>query len=129
MASNLILHDAYTKLILYSTQHKGQQTDTALSQTHNFINKSLLFLKESWDVIVTGVIIFIITSLILNLTFIGPCIVMYSYSKTNKMHLFLKLFIPVKHSTCFRRSSRPSSGAPDCTYSNRYMSNWNYRDG
>jgi hypothetical protein len=25
------------------------------------------------------------------LTFVGPCVVIYSYSKTNKMHLFLKL--------------------------------------
>lgn len=40
-------HDAYTRLILYSTQHKEQQTDTALSQTHNFIKISLLFLKDS----------------------------------------------------------------------------------
>jgi len=39
-------------------------------------------------------------------------------STTNKMHLFLKLFIPVKHSTCFGRSFRPSSGAQNCTYSN-----------
>ena len=29
------------------------------------------------------------------LTFIGPCIVMYSYSTTNKMYLFLNLFILV----------------------------------
>ena len=28
---------------------------------------------------------------------IVPCIIIYSYSKTNKMHLFLKLFILVKH--------------------------------
>jgi len=27
------------------------------------------------------------------LTFTGPCTVIYSYSTTNKMHLFLKLFI------------------------------------
>jgi hypothetical protein len=39
------------------------------------------------------------------------------------MHLFLKLFILVKHSTCFRRSFCPSSGAQDCTYSNTRMSN------
>jgi len=32
-------------------------------------------------------------------------------SITNKMHLFLKLFILVKRSTCSGRSFRPSSGA------------------
>ena len=41
-----------------------------------------------------------------------------SYSTTNKMHLFLKLFILVKRSTCFGRSFRPSSGAQNCAYSN-----------
>jgi hypothetical protein len=45
------------------------------------------------------------------------------YSKTDKMHLFHKLFILVKHSTCFGQSFRPSSGAQDRTYSNRHMSN------
>ena len=58
-----------------------------------------------------------------NLTFIGPCIVIYSYRTTNKMHPFLKLFILVKSSTCFGRSFRPSSGAQNCTYGNRHMSN------
>jgi hypothetical protein len=51
-----------------------------------------------------------------NLTFTGPCIGIYSHSKTNQMHLFLKLFILAKHSTCFGRFSRPSSGVQDCTY-------------
>jgi len=58
-----------------------------------------------------------------NLTFTGPCIVIYSYSTINKMHLFLKLFILVKLSTCVGRSFRPSSGAQNCTYGNRHMSN------
>jgi hypothetical protein len=44
---------------------------------------------------------------------------MSSYSETNKMLLLLKLFILAKHSTCFGRSFRPSSGVQDCTYSNR----------
>jgi len=39
------------------------------------------------------------------------------------MHLFLKLFILVKRSTYFRRSFLPSSGAQNCTYGNRHMSN------
>ena len=42
------------------------------------------------------------------------------YSTTNKIHLFLKLFILVKRSTCFGRSLRPSSGAQNCTYGNRH---------
>jgi len=49
--------------------------------------------------------------------------IVHSYSTTTKGDLFLKLFILVKHSTCFGRSFRPSSGAQDCTYSNRRMSN------
>jgi len=58
-----------------------------------------------------------------SLTLIGPCIVIYSYSTTNKMQLFLKSFILVKCSTCFGRSFRPSSGAQNWVYSNQYMSN------
>jgi len=57
------------------------------------------------------------------LTFIRPCIVIYSYSKTNTMHLFLKLFILEKHFTYFPQSFRPSSGAQHCTCRNRRMSN------
>jgi hypothetical protein len=52
---------------------------------------------------------------LINLMFIGPCIVIYSYSTTNKMHLFLKLFILVKRSTCFGRSFRPSSGSQNAS--------------
>ena len=65
----------------------------------------------------------IIKSVMTHLTFIGPCIVMYSYSTTNKIHLFLKLFIIVKGSTCFGRSFPPSSGAQNCIYGNSLMSN------
>jgi len=55
------------------------------------------------------------------LTFIGPCIVIYSYSITNKTHLSLTLFF-VKRSTCFGLSFRPSSGAHNYVYS-KYTSN------
>ena len=58
-----------------------------------------------------------------HLTFMGPCIVTYSYSTTNKMHLFIKLFILVKRSTCFGQFFCPLSGAQNCTYSDRHMSN------
>jgi hypothetical protein len=59
----------------------------------------------------------------INVTFISPCVVIYSYSTTKKMHLFLKLFILVKRSTCFKRSFRLSSGAQNCTYGKRRTSN------
>ena len=43
--------------------------------------------------------------------------------KPTRCTCYLKLFILVKHSTCFGRSFRPLSGAQDCTYSNRRMPN------
>jgi len=50
----------------------------------------------------------------------------YSQSKTNKMQRFsVYLFISVRCSTCFRRVFRPSSGAQNCTYSARYLSDQN----
>jgi len=58
-----------------------------------------------------------------NLTFKGPCIVIYFYSKTTEMHQFLKFILFWNNTVRFRRSFRPSSGFQDCTYSNRYMSN------
>ena len=65
----------------------------------------------------------VLSNYCLNLTFIGPCIVTYSCSTTNKMHLFLKLLILVKRPTRFGRSFRPSSGAQNYTYGNRHKSN------
>jgi hypothetical protein len=46
----------------------------------------------------------------INVMFVGPCIVIYSYSKTNLMHNILNLFYLEQHSTCFGLSLRPSSG-------------------
>ena len=50
-----------------------------------------------------------IQTLKLILTFRGPCIVMYSYNKSQRDALFLK-FILVKNSTCFGQIYCPSSG-------------------
>jgi len=71
---------------------------------------------------ITGILHFLVIY-VQFLIFIGPYILIYSCSTTNKMHLFLKIFIIVKRSTCFGRSFCPSSGAQNCVYSNRYMSN------
>jgi len=35
---------------------------------------------------------------------------------------FLNLFFSLRYSTCFRRFFRPSSGAQNCTYRVRYLS-------
>jgi len=43
------------------------------------------------------------------LTFRGPCIMIYSYNKSQQDALFLN-FILVKNSTCFGQSYCPSSG-------------------
>jgi len=45
----------------------------------------------------------------IHLTFRGPCIVIYSYNKSQWDALFLK-FILIKNSTCFRQIYCPSSG-------------------
>ena len=57
-----------------------------------------------------------------NLTFIGPCIanILSEYSLQDAT--FHNLFISVRRSTCFRRVFGPSSGAQNCTYSVRYLS-------
>jgi len=41
----------------------------------------------------TMVICLIMKVSLVNLTFIGPCILIYFYSKTNKMHRFLKFIL------------------------------------
>jgi len=44
------------------------------------------------------------------LMFVGPCIAIYFYSKTNQMHNISNLFYLEQQSTCFGWSLRPSSG-------------------
>jgi len=58
-----------------------------------------------------------------NLTFTGPCTVIYFYSKTNSMHRCLKFVLLEQRSTRFGWSFHPPSAVQDCTYSNRHLSN------
>jgi hypothetical protein len=54
-----------------------------------------------------------------SLMFTGPCIVIYSYSTTNKVHLLSQIIYSFKTLYMFfGRSFRPSSGAQICVYSN-----------
>ena len=62
------------------------------------------------------------TILFIFLTFIGPCIANIFAEYNQQDEMFLNLFISVRSSTCFRRFFRPSSGAQNCTYSVRYLS-------
>jgi len=48
------------------------------------------------------------------------CSIFAEYNQQDAM--FHNLFIPVRRSTSFRRFFRPSSGAQNCTYSVRYLS-------
>jgi len=57
--------------------------------------------------------------LLLNLTFIGPCIANIFAEYNQQDATFHNLFNSVKHSTCFRLFFRPPSGAQNCTYSVR----------
>ena len=55
---------------------------------------------------------------IIYLTFIGPCVVIYFIIKPTRCTNVSNYLITKRHSTCFGRSFRPSSGVQDCTYSN-----------
>jgi len=49
--------------------------------------------------------------------------ILHIFSEYNQQDAtFLNLFISVRRSTCFGRVFRPSSGAQNCTYSVRYLS-------
>jgi len=52
---------------------------------------------------------FLVTDLLLQFTFRGPCIVIYSYNKNQRDALFLN-FISIKDSICFGQIYCPSSG-------------------
>jgi len=56
------------------------------------------------------------------LTFICPCIANIKREYNQQDATFLNLFISVRHSACFRRDFWPSSGAQNCTYSARHLS-------
>ena len=56
------------------------------------------------------------------LTFIGPCIANRFAEYNQQDAKFHNFFISVRRSTCFRRVFRPPSGAQNCIYSVRYLS-------
>ena len=56
------------------------------------------------------------------LAFMSPCIANIFAENNQQAAMFHNLFISVRHSTCFRWFFRPSSGAQNCTYSIRYLS-------
>ena len=58
----------------------------------------------------------------MSLTFIGPYIANIFVEYNQKDAKFHNFFISVRRSTCFRRVFRPSSGAQNCTYGVRYLS-------
>ena len=57
-----------------------------------------------------------------NLTIVGPCIANIFAGCNQQDVTFHNFFISVRRSTRFRRVFRPSSGAQNCTYSVRYLS-------
>jgi len=59
------------------------------------------------------------------LKFIDPCIANIFSEYNQQDATLLNLFISVRRSTCFRRFFRPSSGARNCTYSVRNLSDRN----
>jgi len=56
------------------------------------------------------------------LMLIGPCNANIFAEYNQQDATFHNFFISVRGSTCFRRVFRPSSGAQNCTYSVRYLS-------
>jgi len=60
--------------------------------------------------------------LLINLTFIDPCIANPFAEYNQQDASFHNLFISVRRSTCFRRFFCPSSTAQNCTYSVRHLS-------
>ena len=61
-----------------------------------------------------------------NLNFLEPSGPLRAYNGTafynQQDAISLNLFVSIRRSTCFRRFIRPSTGAQNCTYSVRYLS-------
>jgi len=99
------------------------------------LGSSLKFYEEAvriWKVLIHSfvlsetcvktVIVNNLMDLTFNLTFVGPGIANIISEYNQQDATFLNLFISVRRSGCFRRFFRPSSGAQNCTYSIRYLS-------
>jgi hypothetical protein len=62
------------------------------------------------------------------LIFIGPCIVIYTYSTTNTMHLLSQIIYSCKTLYMFRTVFPSIIRSSKLRIQQRYTSNWNYRD-
>jgi len=87
-------------------------TNSMFTQSNiTFISKHVLFTFTLLTYVLTYSVIvgLICYNIKIYLTFRGPCIVKYSYNKSQQDALFLN-FILVKNSTCFGQIYCPSSG-------------------
>ena len=74
---------------------------------------------------VEKVYVYIFKKVIFFLTFIGPYIANIFAQYNQKDGTYHNLFISLRRFTCFRRGFRPSTGAQNCTYSVRHLSDQN----
>ena len=100
--------------ILRNTEQERKQADQS-TRRRILENCNIKQARENWTFIPCKKIAFL-------LTFIGPCIANIFAKYNQQDATFHNFFISVRRSKCFRRVFRPSSGAQNCTYSVRYLS-------
>jgi len=93
----------------------------------NFTHTSDHNRHRSWSTIQLILVVNRSTEILCSyLTFTCPCIANVFAAYNQQDAAFHNLCISVRRSTCFRRFYRPSSGAQNCTYSVRYLSDQNW---